>query len=108
MSLVELEPQVARLSRAEKAQLLQILAQEVANAWPGIEKTPGVVGGAARIVRTRIPIWVLVNYRRLGWSEAHILENYPTLRAVDLVNAWAYAAAHLDEIEQEIQDNEAA
>ena len=108
MDLVELEPQLARLSRAEKAHLLQILAQDLANAWPGIEKTPDVVGGAARVVRTRIPIWALVNYRRLGWSEAHILENYPTLRAVDLVNAWAYADAHPDEIEQAIQENEAA
>jgi uncharacterized protein (DUF433 family) len=77
------------------------------NAWPGIEKTPGVVGGEARIIRTRIPVWVLENYRRLGWSEARILENYPTLRAVDLVNAWAYADAHQKEIEQTIRENEA-
>ena len=47
----------------------QRLAQEVSDAWPGIEKTPGVCGGAACIVRTRIPVWVLENYRRLvaGW-----------------------------------------
>lgn len=108
MGLIELEPQLAKLSRAEKAQLLQALVRDISNAWPGIEKTPEVVGGAARIVRTRIPVWILVNWRRLGWSEAKILENYPTLRAVDLVNAWAYADAHQEEIEQEIMENEAA
>jgi uncharacterized protein (DUF433 family) len=108
MTLFELEPQLTQLSRAEKAHLLQLLAHDLANVWPGIEKTPGVVGGAARIVRIRIPVWVLVNYRRLGWSEAYLLENYPTLRAVDLVNAWAYADAHPDEIEQAIQENETA
>ena len=35
------------------------------------------------------------------------LENYPALRAADLVNAWAYAEAHPDEIEREIRENEA-
>jgi uncharacterized protein (DUF433 family) len=107
MSLIELEPKLTKLTRAEKAHLLQLLAREMGNAWPGIEKTPGVVGGEARIVRTRIPVWVLENYRRLGWSEARLLENYPTLRAVDLVNAWAYVDAHQEEIERAIRENEA-
>jgi uncharacterized protein (DUF433 family) len=108
MTLLELEPHLARLSRAEKAHLLQRLAQDIANTWPGIEKTPDIAGGDACIVRTRIPVWVLENYRRLGWNEAQILDNYPTLRAVDLVNAWAYIDAHKMEIEQTIQENEAA
>ena len=108
MTVTELEPQIAVLSRSEKAHLLQILARDIADAWPGIEKTPDVVGGEACIVRTRIPVWVLVNYRRLGWSEARILDNYPTLRAVDLVNAWAYADSHCEEMDRAIQANEAA
>ena len=78
------------------------------NAWPGIEKIENVAGGEACIVRTRIPVWTLENYRRLGWSEATILENYPALRAADLVNAWGYVDAHIDEINQVIQENEAA
>jgi uncharacterized protein (DUF433 family) len=65
-------------------------------------------GGEACVVCTRIPVWVLENYRRLGWSEARILENYPTLRAVDLVNAWVYADAHSEEIERAIRENEEA
>lgn len=108
MTIQELEPQISRLSRAEKAELLQRLAQEVGNAWAGIERTSGVSGGEACIVRTRIPVWTLENYRRLGWTEATLLENFPSLRAADLVNAWAYAEAHRDEVNQLIQANEAA
>jgi uncharacterized protein (DUF433 family) len=108
MSLKDLEPEIAQLSRAEKAEVVQKLALEMAYAWPGIEKTPGVAGGDACIVRTRIPAWTLENYRRLGWSEARILDNYPSLRAVDLVNAWAYVDAHHDEINQAIRENEEA
>lgn len=108
MSIQNLEPQISRLSRAEKAELLQRLAQEVGNTWAGIEKTADVSGGEACIVRTRIPVWTLDNYRRLGWTEVAILENFPSLRAVDLVNAWVYADSHEDEIEQAIRSNEEA
>jgi uncharacterized protein (DUF433 family) len=103
MTIQDLEPKLAGLSRAEKAELVQRLVRELVNAWPGIEKTPGVAGGEACVVRTRIPVWSLESYRRLGWSEAEILENFPALRAADLVNAWAYADAHQDEINEVIE-----
>lgn len=108
MTLRELESQLAALTRAEKAEVIQMLALELVNGWPGIEKTPGVAGGEACIVRSRIAVWALDNYRRLGWSEARLLENFPSLRAADLVNAWAYADAHRVEIDRAIQENEAA
>jgi uncharacterized protein (DUF433 family) len=108
MSIQNIEPQLSRLSRAEKAELLQRLAQEVGNTWAGIEKTAGSSGGDACIVRTRIPVWTLENYRRLGWKEVTLLENFPSLRAADLVNAWAYADAHVEEIDKAIQANEEA
>ncbi|WP_437332357.1 DUF433 domain-containing protein [Sorangium sp. So ce394] len=57
-------------------------------------------------MRTRIPVWALERHRRLGWSEARILDNFPTLRAADLVNAWSYVDAHPEEIERSIQENE--
>jgi len=106
MSMQSIEPQISRLSRAEKAELLQRLAREVGNAWAGIENTAGVSGGEACIVRTRIPVWTLENYRRLGWTEAALLENFPSLRAIDLVNAWAYADAHAEEMDKVIHANQ--
>ncbi len=104
----ELAAQLAALTKAEKAAVVQRLALEIADVWPGVEKTAGVMGGAACIVRTRIPVWVLENYRRVGWSDARLLANYPSLRAEDVAHAWAYAETHRDEIEGAIRDNEAA
>lgn len=69
----------------------------------GIEKAPDVLGGEVCIAHMRIAVWMLENYRRFGWSEAKILENYPTLCAADLGNAWAYVEAHSAEIERAIQ-----
>lgn len=104
----EAEELLSRMSRAEKAQLLRTVIRDLDDAHPGIESTPGVVGGSACIVRTRIPVWLLEQARRLGMSEAEILTAYPSLRAEDLVNAWAYARIHRDEIDREIEDNETA
>jgi uncharacterized protein (DUF433 family) len=108
VTIAELEAQIAELTPDEKTQLLHKLSQELDENWRGIEKTPGVVGGDARISGTRIPVWVLEGYRRLGWSEARILDSYPTLRAMDLVNAWAYVRAYPEEIDSAIQENELA
>ena len=107
-SLEDLEAELSRLSAGEKARIVHLLALQVAHAWPGIEKTAGVAGGDACIVRTRIPVWTLESYRRLGWTEARILENFPSLRAADLVNAWSYADAHREEIDRAIRENEEA
>jgi uncharacterized protein (DUF433 family) len=67
-----------------------------------------VCGGDARIAKTRIPVWSLVNYRHLGANDGQILQDFPHLTAADLVNAWAYADAYPEEIETAIKKNEAA
>lgn len=96
------------LSPAERGQLLQWAAHDLEDSRPGIEVSPDVCGGAACIARTRIPVWTLEQYRRIGASEAELLRSYPSLCAEDLVNAWDYVRSHKEEIEQDIRENEAA
>ena len=71
-----------------------------------IAKDAGVVGGSARIRNTRIPVWVLENYRRLGMTDRQLLEGYPTLTSEDLIAAWEYAESHKKEIDRLIKKNE--
>ena len=109
MSTVEqAEALVAKMTRGEKAQLLQHVARDLGDAYPGIDVTDGVGGGDPCVARTRIPVWTLEQARRSGASEAELLRSYPGLRAEDLANAWAYVRAHRDQIDAQIQDNEAA
>ena len=108
MSLKELEQHLLALDPSEKVQVIQLLAQSLGNSWRGIEKTPGVCGGEARIAKTRIPIWVLVEARHIGYNDADLLTSYPTITASDLANAWAYAESHLDEIELAIERSQVA
>ncbi len=106
--LHEAEEIFSRMTRAEKAQVLRWGVQDLGDAVPGIESRPGVSGGEPCIVRTRIPVWVLAPARTLGTSEADLLRSYPTLRAEDLSNAWAYWRSHKDEIDLQIRENKSA
>ena len=105
--LLPAEALLARMSRAEKAQVLQWAARDLGDAFPGIEGRPGVCGGEPCIARTRIPVWLLEQARRLGTSEAELLRAYPTLRAEDLANSWAFVRSHGNEITRHIEENEA-
>ena len=107
-SVERIEAALGDLSPGEKARLLQTLAGQVGGIVPGIDTDPSVCGGEARIARTRIPVWLLVRGRQLGASEASLLAAYPTLRAEDLVSAWAYAQLHPAEITEQIAAQEAA
>ena len=104
----EFDKLLSQMTRAEKAQLLQWVVRDLGDAFPGIESSPLVCGGEPCIVRTRIPVWLLEQARRLGTSEAELLRSYPTLHAEDLANAWAYVRSHHEEIERQILENEAA
>ena len=104
----EAEELLSLMSKGEKVQLLQKVVQDLGDAFPGIDSTPDVCGGEPCIIRTRIPVWILEQARRQGVSESDLLRAYPTLRAEDLANAWAYVRAHRDEIEAQIRENEAA
>jgi uncharacterized protein (DUF433 family) len=72
---------IGRLTRGEKARLVRDIVSQLDDSFPGIDSRPDVCGGEPCIVRTRIPVWLLVQSRRLGASEAELLHAYPTLRA---------------------------
>ena len=97
---------IAELSPAEKAQAMRWLAN-LGSELPGIERTPGVCGGDACLLRTRIPVWMLVRARQLGTGESELLDAYPSLRAEDLSNAWVYYEAHREEVDRRVEENEA-
>jgi uncharacterized protein (DUF433 family) len=101
-TLTEVREALPRLTESERYDLLR----DLATAVPNIVKTPGVCGGEACFLRTRIPVWTVVRARQLGVSEAGVLESYPALTAEDLVHAYHYARANQGEIAQAIAENE--
>ena len=79
----------------------------MATAASWVSKRPDRCGGDACVRETRITVWGLVSYRRLGMSDEQILGAVLGLTPADLGAAWEYAAAHPDEIDEAIRENEA-
>lgn len=106
--LREFEALLQSVPEGEKARILKWAVEELGGTFPGIDSRPDVCGGEPCIIRTRVPVWVLEQARRLGATDQTLLESYPTLRADDLRNAWAYVSAHAHDIGAQIHENEAA
>lgn len=107
-ALHEAEKLLAKMTRSEKAMLARWVVKDLLGDYPGIDSNSDVMAGEPCVVRTRIPIWLLEQARRLGTSEGELLQNYPSLRAEDLANAWAYVRGHTEEISQQIREHEDA
>ena len=71
-----------------------------------ISKMADRCGGDACVRDTRITVWGLVAYRRLGMSDAEILHAVQGLTAADLETAWEYGTANAQEIAEAIRANE--
>jgi uncharacterized protein (DUF433 family) len=71
-----------------------------------ISKKPDRCGGNACVRDSRITVWGIVSHRRLGLSDSEILKAVPGLTLADLEAAFEYAAAHCEEIDRAIEQNE--
>ncbi len=71
-----------------------------------ISKLPGRCGGETCVRDTRITVWGLAAYRRLGLSDEKIREAVAGLTPADLEAAWDYAHTHAEEIDRAIRENE--
>lgn len=102
--------EISRQSPAVQRELLRRLAAIIEDTKDAdlIVKSPGVVGGAARIADTRLAVWGLISWLKVGWTEEDLLQNYPTLSRKALAAARQYYQDHKDEIDREIDENESA
>jgi uncharacterized protein (DUF433 family) len=78
---------------------------KTAASW--ISKKPDRCGGDACVRDTRITVWGLVEARRLGASDAELLETFPGLTPADLEAAREYQRLNGLEIERNIWENQA-
>ncbi len=91
-------------NEAAAASAQPVVPAQPAASW--ITKTPNVCGGDACIRNSRITVWGLVNYRRLGMADAEILTSIAGLTLADLKAAWEYYELNRVEIDRNIRENE--
>jgi uncharacterized protein (DUF433 family) len=73
-----------------------------------IVRSSDVCCGEARVAGTRLSVWGLEEWRRLGWDDEDLFAAYPTLSREDLEAARDYAVSHREEIEEAIRANREA
>ncbi len=71
-----------------------------------IVKTPGVLGGRARIAGTRIAVSHVVAMVKEGLTVDEILQEYPHLTREQVEAALRYYEEHREEIDAELEEEE--
>ena len=72
---------------------------------PYIDRKPGVCGGKPKIVGTRLPVWVLAGYHKMGLLDDEILRMYSHITAAQFYDALSYYYDHKDEIDEFLAKN---
>ena len=72
-----------------------------------INKTPNVCGGDACIGMRRIPVWHLLECRRVGMTDEVTMNSFQDpLTPAEFEAAWAYYAEHREEVETALREND--
>lgn len=108
----EVERELRAVARQEGRTSSQVLARLIdeglrVRRFPGITFVDGPGGRRAHLAGTGFDVWeVIALYRAYGEDGARLLGDHHGLERRDLEIALAYAAAHRDEIDGVIAENE--
>jgi uncharacterized protein (DUF433 family) len=68
-----------------------------------IIKKRNICDGRAIFAGTRIPVFQIVQYKKIRVGDRQLLESFPALKQTDLEEAWNYYQANKKEIEIDIE-----
>ena len=74
--------------------------------YPHIAHEKGVCGGRSIIVGTRIPVWSIIKWYKLGMPIEDIMREFPQLTPSQVHDAFSYYYDNQEEIEKDIAENE--
>ena len=82
------------------------LAVKKSKIHPYITRKKGVCGGRSIIEGTRISVWTIIKWYKIGMSIEEILRGFPHLTPSQVYDAFSYYYDNQDEIEMDIAENE--
>lgn len=82
------------------------VAAEKQKIHPYVRRQKGICGGRSIIAGTRIPIWSLIKWYKLGISVEDLMREFPHLTPAQVHDAFSYYYDNSPEIEQDILENE--
>ncbi len=82
------------------------LAHNKSKMHPYISAKKGICGGRSVIEGTRIPVWSIIRWYKLGMTFEEIVREFPQLNPAQIHDAFSYYYDNQQEIERDIKDNE--
>ena len=73
---------------------------------PHISMQKDVCGGRSIVVGTRMPVWSIIKWYKLGMSVEDIIREFPQLTPSQVHDAFSYYYDNQEEIEKDIKENE--
>jgi type III restriction enzyme len=83
-----------------------MFAVKKAKIHPYVTQKKGVCGGRSIIYGTRIPVWSIVKWYKIGMSLEEIMREFPQLTPAQVHDAFSYYYDNSKEIERDIAQNE--
>ncbi len=75
-------------------------------AHPHVLKQKGTCGGRSVIGGTRLPVWSIIKWYKLGLSVEDVIREFPQLTPSQVHDAFSYYYDNPEEIEKDIMENE--
>lgn len=72
-----------------------------------ISKQPGICGGRSVMLGTRMPVWSIIKWYKLGLSIEDIIREFPQLTPAQVHAAFSCYYDNQEEVENDITENEA-
>ncbi len=82
------------------------VAVRKAKVHPHISMQKGVCGSRSIVVGTRMPVWSIIKWYKLGMSVEDIIREFPQLTPSQVYDAFSYYYDNQEEIEKDIKENE--
>ena len=73
---------------------------------PYVSRKKGICGGRSVVDGTRIPVWSIIKWYKLGMALEEIIREFPQLSPSQLHGAFSYYYDNQEEIENDIVENE--
>jgi len=73
---------------------------------PYIINKEGVCGGRSIIEGTRVAVWSIIKWYKIGMSIEEIIAGFPHLTPAQVYDAFSYYYDNQEEIEKDIEENE--
>jgi type III restriction enzyme len=82
------------------------IAARKQTAHPYIMRQENVCGGRSVVAGTRIPVWSVIKWYKLGMAIEDIIREFPQLKPAQVHDAFSYYYDNMNAVEKDIADNE--